>query len=118
MFGWFQRRKQQDPKLTRAYEIGRQSAQSFADDLEKLMEIGFKPVADGYLGVLQGQYNKCLTPTDAPPIIVARIEYIEYKVFLENVDELRGKMMDQIVTTLDGWLDVANQINRATSSPN
>jgi uncharacterized membrane protein YhaH (DUF805 family) len=97
----------QDPKLTRAYEMGRQSVESFAADLEKLMNVRFKPVSDGYLGVIQGQYNKCLTPTDAPPIIAARIEY---KVFLDNVDELRGKMMDQITATLSGWLDLADQM--------
>jgi hypothetical protein len=105
MFGWFQ--PKQDPKLTRAYEMGRKSAESFAADLEKLIEIRFKPVSEGYLGVVQGQYNRCLSPTDAPPIIAARIEY---KVFLENVDELRGKMMDEIAATLSDWLDVADQI--------
>jgi hypothetical protein len=105
MFGWF--RPKQDPKLTRAYEMGRQSGESFAADLEKLLEVRFKPVSEGYLGVVQGQYNKCLTPTDAPPIIVARIEY---KVFLENVEQLRGKMMGEITATLCGWLDLADQM--------
>lgn len=105
MFGWF--RPKQDPKLTRAYEMGRKSAEAFAADLEKLMEIRFKPVSEGYLAVVQGQYNKCLSPADAPPIIAARIEY---KVFLENVGELRGKMMHEIAATLSNWLDVADQI--------
>jgi hypothetical protein len=80
---------------------------SFDADLEKLMAVRFKPVSDGYLRVIQGQYNKCLTPTDAPPVIAARIEY---KVFLENVDELRGKMMDEIAVTLSDWLDIADQM--------
>jgi hypothetical protein len=105
MFGWFQRK--QDPKLTRAYEMGRQSVEAFANDLEKLIDIRFKPVSEGYLGLVQGQYNKCLTPTDGPPIIVARIEY---KVFLENVGQLRGKMLDEINAALSGWLDVADQM--------
>jgi len=64
-------------------------------------------VHDGYLGVIQGQFNKCMTPTDAPPIIAARIEY---KIFVENVKELRGKMMGEIPAMLSGWLDVADQI--------
>ena len=44
---------------------------------------------------------------DAVAIIVARIEY---KVFLENIDELRGKMMGEITATLSGWLDLADQM--------
>jgi hypothetical protein len=87
--------------------LGRQSAESFAADLEKLMEVRYKPVWERYLGVIQGQYNKSLTPTDAPPIFVARIEY---KVFLENVNEIRGKMKEEIAATLSGWLDVADQM--------
>jgi hypothetical protein len=105
MFGWL--RPKQDPKIARAYESGRRSAQLFADELEKLMEIRFKPVFEGYLGVVQGQYNKCLSPDDGPPIVVAKAEYT---VFLRNVDRLRATMLDEITDTLSGWLDMADKL--------
>lgn len=107
MFGWFQKPKQVDPKLTRAYEMGQRASNQFAEDLQKLMDTRFKPTFDGYLGVLQGQLNKSLAPTDAPPILSARIEY---NVFVENVAELNDKMTAEIVATLSGWMDVADQI--------
>src|SRR5580704_5903876 len=72
MFGWLRR---QDDGARRAYEMGRQAAEQFASDLESFMDARFKPVSEGYLGVVQKQFNKCMSPTDGPPIVVARIEY-------------------------------------------
>jgi hypothetical protein len=105
MFGRF--RSKQDPKLTKAFEMGQKAAQSFADDLDKFMEGRFKPARDALLGVIQGRYKECMSPTDAPPILAARIEY---KIFLDNTEELRGRMMDEITTNLAEWLDVAEQM--------
>jgi hypothetical protein len=107
MFGWFQRKKEEQAKLAHAYERGRQAAQQFIDDLDKLIAVRFEPVFDGYLSVLQKQFNQCLTPKDAPPIIAARIEY---KIFLENVEELHVKMTEEIKETLSSWLDFAQEL--------
>jgi hypothetical protein len=96
----------QDPELTSAYEMGSLSVESFAADLDKLIK-RFSPVAEGYLEIVQGRYNDCLSPTDAPPIIAASIEY---KIFLKNVAELRSKMMGEITSVLTAWLDVAHQL--------
>jgi hypothetical protein len=101
MFGWFRR------KPDRAYQMGQQAGDAFAADLERLMEVRFKPVLEACLGVVQGQLNKCLTPIDGPPLVVARIEY---KIFLDHVEEMRGKMLNEIPATLSKWLDVADQI--------
>ena len=105
MFGWFQRK--QDPKQTRAYQLGRDMAERFANDLEKLMEIRFKPWAEGYLDVLQGQLNKCLNPANAPPIIVAKIEY---KIFSERVVERHDEMIADVTGVLSEHLAVADQV--------
>jgi hypothetical protein len=105
IFGWF--RRKQDPKQTRAYQMGQQAGDAFAADLESLMEVRFKPVHEAALGVIQGQFNKCLTPTDGPPLVVARIEY---KIFLDHVEEMRGKMLNEIPARLSKWLDVVDQI--------
>jgi len=105
MFGWFQRK--QDPKQTRAYQLGRDIGERFANDLEKFMEIRFKPWAEGYLDVLQGQLNKCLNPSNAPPIIVAKIEY---KIFLERVGERRDEMIADVTGVLSEHLAIADQV--------
>ena len=100
MFGWL--RAKQDPK-----QMGQKAAQSFAADLERLMEGRFKPVSVAFLDQVQGQYNKCMAPTTAPPIVMARVEY---NVFVENVDGIRAKMMDEITARLSGWMDLADQM--------
>lgn len=104
MLGWF---KQKDPKLARAAELGRQTAERFADDLDRLMQVRFGPVADNFVNVIQGQYNKCLDPPKAPPLTMARIEY---KIFIENVDELRGKMTAEIEATLADQLAFSDEV--------
>jgi hypothetical protein len=87
--------------------MGRQAGDAFAADLQSMMDVRFKPVMEACLGVIQGQLNKCLTPTDGPPLVVARIEY---KIFLDHVEEMRGKMLNEIPATLSQWLDVADQM--------
>jgi hypothetical protein len=106
MFGWFKRPKQGQANLPRAFEMGRRSRQQFADDLEKLMTIRFEPVFEAYLDVVQKQFNMCLNSIDTPPIIAARMEY---KGFLDSVDDLRSQMTGEIAATLSGWLEVADQ---------
>jgi hypothetical protein len=108
MFRWFQRQKPQDPKLARAYQLGRETANSFADDLKKLMQLRFGPVAERYLDVVQKQFNACLNPTEAPPIIVARMEY---NAFLDNVNTLRDQMTGEILSTLSDYMDIAYQLD-------
>jgi hypothetical protein len=108
MFDWLRRPKPQDPKVTRAYEEGRQTAEHFSNDLDRLFQVRFGPVADGYLSVVQGQFNKSLDPTDAPPIVIARIEF---DVFRENVTELRNKMTAEIEATLSDHLKIADMLD-------
>jgi hypothetical protein len=87
MFAWFKR-------LIREYEVGQKMAQSFANDLDNLIA-RYKPISEGYLGLLQGRLNKCLNPTDGPPLLVGPIEY---KLFVDNVGELRGRMTGEIMS--------------------
>src|ERR1700722_5869127 len=99
MFAWFKR-------LIREYEVGQKMAQSFANDLDNLSS-RYKPISEGYLGLLQGRLNKCLNPTDGPPLLVGPIEY---KLFVDNVGELRGRMTGEIGATLSKWIEVAEQM--------
>lgn len=105
MFDWLRRPKSQDPKITRAYQQGRETAESLSNDLERLLQVRYGPVAEGYLSVVQGQLNKCFNPTDAPPIVVGRIEF---DVFRENVTKLRKTMPAEIEATLSEHLEIAD----------
>lgn len=104
MLGWL-KSKRQTPEQTRAYQLGRNLADSFSDDLDRVMKHRFGPMADNFLGVLQNQLNKCINPNDAPPLTVARIEY---KIFLDELDEMRTKMIEEIQTRLSDHLSIAD----------
>jgi hypothetical protein len=107
MLGWFRRKKEAEDGRARAYEMGRQAAQQFCDDLDKLFAVRFEPVFERYLGVLQKQLNQCLTPQDGPPLTVARIEY---KIFCEKLSELPSQMTEEIAETLSEWMKLADEI--------
>jgi hypothetical protein len=53
------------------------------------MRTRFDPAFDAYLGVLRDCFERTFDRPEAPPIVLARIEYGS---FLEDVDELRAKM--------------------------
>jgi hypothetical protein len=94
------------PELTEPHKLGKNTAQSMVDDLHRFMDARFKPAFDGYLGVLRSCFEKCIDPKDAPPIVMARIEY---KSFLENVDEMKPKMLGDIEAGMRGWLEAFDE---------
>ena len=66
--------------------MGRDLGSEMVGVFERFMKDRFGPVRDNYLSVLRGRFQAAMQRTDASPLLVARIEY---KVFLENVDELQ-----------------------------
>jgi hypothetical protein len=102
MFGWFRKQKKQ----TEAYKLGKSAAESMVADLDRFMRLRFDPVYHEYLKVLRGRFEGAFNPPEAPPIIVARIEY---KIFLENVDELRQKMPPDINMAMRKWRDLSDE---------
>ena len=108
MFGWLRNREKKVPaEQTEAFKLGRKAAASAAADLDRFMRRRFEPVHSGYLKVLRDRIERSFNPPEAPPIIMARIEY---KCFLESVDELRQKMPPEILAALREWANVADQI--------
>jgi hypothetical protein len=104
MFGWLRKREKKIPvEQTEAYKLGRRAGDSMAADLDRFMRARFEPAFNGYLGVLRDRFETTFDSPDAPPIILARIEY---KIFLENVDELRDKMSPEISAAMSGWLNI------------
>ena len=76
-------------------------------DLDAFMRTRFDRTFDAYLGVLRDCFDRAFDGPEAPPITLARIEF---KIFRENVDELRSKMVPEISATLSGWRDLSDEM--------
>jgi hypothetical protein len=76
--------------------LGKKAAQLLYDDMERYFEVN-KHIPNGYIGVLNGQFDKCLDPKDAPPLMAAAIEL---KVFCENVDKRCASMLASLEESL------------------
>jgi hypothetical protein len=105
MFGWF-RKKEIPPEDMEGYKQGARAGRAMADDLDRFMDSRFAPAFDGYISVLRGQFEKCVNPTDGPPIIAARIEF---RIFQTNVDKLAEDMLGEITATMRQWLELGKE---------
>jgi hypothetical protein len=101
MFGWL-RKKEVD-----LFRLGQDAANGLAADLNSFMHSRFDPVFNSNLGVLRDCFERTFNQPEAPPIVLARIEY---NSFLENVEELCAKMPPDIAAALAGWGDVYEQL--------
>lgn len=109
MFGWFKKKPDQKPAAREpAYEMGREAAQAMIDDFERFMAARFGNIHENCQHVFRSCLQKSLSRQDAPPMLVARIEF---KFFLEEVDELKPKMLAEIDVAMAKWLDVMNDID-------
>jgi hypothetical protein len=108
MFGWLRRRKGDIPvEQTDAFQVRAQRAvEGMTADLEAFMDARFDPSFNRYLGVLRDRFEAAFDCPDAPPIIIARIEY---KIFLENIDDLRSKMLSEI-SAMSEWRDILDEV--------
>jgi hypothetical protein len=105
MFGWF--KKQPRPEDTEAFKIGQRSVDSMNADLQRFMSARFNPAFDGYIGVLNDQFDTVHGDDDAPPITLARIHF---QIFNDNVQKLRGQMNDEVNAAMSEWLEYAEQL--------
>jgi hypothetical protein len=106
MFNWFRREKPVPIEQTDAYRFGQRTGDSMAADLDAFVTRRFDPVSKNYLDVLRGCLETVFDDDKAPPLVLARIEY---KIFLENVEEMRPKMLAEINSAMSEWIDVAEQ---------
>ena len=90
-----------------AYQLGANMGRQMAEAVNAVTEARFKSIEDGYLSVLRDRFRLALNQADAPPITVARIDY---KVFIENVDELKFKMPTELRETLADWVKAVDEI--------
>jgi hypothetical protein len=108
MFGWFRKRDKKAPvEQTEAYRLGRRAAETMIADLDRFMGRHFDPVRDECLKVLRNCFERSFNPPQAPPIIIARIEF---KIFSENIDELRQKVPVHINEAMHDWRDWSDEM--------
>jgi hypothetical protein len=105
MFGWF--KKQSRPEDTEAYKQGKRMVESMTADLQQFMSTRFDPVFDGYVGALTERFETVYDNDEAPPIILARIEF---DIFNDHVRELREKMGAEVNAAMREWLETADLI--------
>jgi hypothetical protein len=103
MFGSLQKREKSiSVEHTAACKLRQRVLDGIAADLESVMRTRFDPTFKAYHELLRGCFDRTFDQLEAPPIALARIEY---KIFLEKVDELRSKMQPEISAALSVWRD-------------
>ena len=108
MFGWFRKRDKKGPvDQSEAYRLGRRAAETMIADLDRFMGRHFDPVRDEGLKVLRNCFERSFNPQQAPPIIIARIEF---KIFSENMEELRQKVPVHINEAMHDWRDWSDEM--------
>jgi hypothetical protein len=105
MFGRFKRKAR--PEDDRAFQQGHQMAQEMASSLDEFMTARFAQANAALLDVLRGRLDGCREPADAPPLIVARIQY---EIFLEQLQELRPRMLDDTNAAMAKWLELGELV--------
>jgi hypothetical protein len=105
MFGWF--KKQPRTENTEAYKLGQQAGESMAADLEHFMSSRYEPAFKAFMRVLSDRFDTVYGSDDLPPITLARIEF---KIFNDQVQEMREDMAGEITFAMRGWLEVDNVI--------
>jgi hypothetical protein len=101
MFNWLRKRE------ANLFRLGQDAANGSAADLDSLMHARFDPVFNSYLEMLRDSFERTFNQSEAPPIVLAGIEY---NSFLENVEELCAKMPPDIAAALAGWRDVYERL--------
>ena len=99
--------QKQDPELEKAHEWGRKLAGEMNVDLESFMSQRFDGLKERYLGVLQSGLDLAKSSADHSPIIFGRVEY---QLFREHVEELKGRMTDEINDHMAGWHKILAEI--------
>jgi hypothetical protein len=108
MFDWVPKREKRIPReQTEALKLRQRVLDGIAADLDSLMRARFDPTFKAHLELLRRSFDRTFDHPEALPITLARIEY---KIFLEKVDELRAKMQREISAALSVWRDQCDEM--------
>jgi hypothetical protein len=108
MFDWIRKREKSIPiEQTEAFKLRQRVLGGIAADLDSLMRTRLDQTFKTYLELLRRSFERTSDHPEAPHITLARIEY---KIFLENVDELRSKMQPEISAALSVWRDQCDEM--------
>lgn len=105
MFGFF--KKKVPIEDTEPFKMGQRAANSYAEDLDTFMVARFEPVYQNLMGVLDDRLESVYDDPNGPPILLAKVEY---KAFLDNVQEMRPRMEGEINAAMSEWLSVASEM--------
>ena len=109
MFDWLRKPKDPSPK-----ELGERAVASMAADLDAFMQARFNPVFNSMLDVLRGRLDEAIDVegTDAPPLMRGQVEY---EIFVENVDDVRARMLGEVQSAMGDWLKFAREADLTES---
>jgi hypothetical protein len=108
MFDWVPKREKSIPlEQIEALKLRQRVLDGIAADLDSLMRARFDPTFKAYLELLRRSFDRSFDHPEAHPITLARIEY---KIFLENVDDLRSQMQREISAALSVWRDQCDEM--------
>jgi len=103
MFGWG-KKKTPKPEDTRAYQLGSDMGGQMAHAINGVLEARFGQLEANYIAVLRDRIHLTFNDERAPPLTLARIEY---KIFIENLDEMTAMLATEIPTLVGDWMDAA-----------
>jgi hypothetical protein len=98
---------EQEKKLKEARELGRKAAESFDADVDVYAGHRFEEIQTKYMKVFRDRLDLAAVDGKAPPLILARIEH---KIFLDNLHELKPKLVEEILTACADWMKVLAQM--------
>ena len=104
---WRKKKKKLTEGEQKALDMGRQFFDDIDRAFEEFLEYRFTPVQKNYLDILRGRFQEALHGENAPPLTLARIEY---KIFLEQLDDMRPKMAEEIYTHMENCVKVADEV--------
>lgn len=92
--------KEEQQKLDRAEQMGRDAAASMVRDLDSFFAIRFGHIKEAYLDILRQNMVDDIGRVDHSPLLLARADY---SIFLENVAEAIPRMKEEILAHMSEW---------------
>lgn len=97
-------KKEEPEDLETAYRFGAETGKYMAQEIDEFIETRGVIVGMNFLNVLRERLQLALKSTEAPALFCARIEY---RTFVEQVDDMPDRLANEAREKLCGWLKVA-----------
>jgi hypothetical protein len=99
-----------EKKLKDACKLGQKAAQNFGTDLDTYAGRRFEEIGASYLKEFKDRLDLAeVADKDSPPLILAKIEL---NVFWDRVQELKPKLVEEILSAYAEWMKMWAQIGK------